>query len=304
MSGKRPNGLLQPVFAVLTVCLLSSVVVGETYYVSNDGDNQKDGKTEETAWETIAQAVSSARSGDNILLRRGDIFRESAEFSAGNLTIKDYGSLSSPRPVLSGSIQITGWTPWAIDSRILVTTTSKKIEQLFVNGRLMRIARFPNSGWLFTTTNNSNSTEVSCDELTGNQRNVNDYWNGCRMRWRHWSWYYDTRTISDYSSNGTISLDGTPVQDVGNGEAGWGFYIDGKLTELDTAGEWYYDSSSNEVYLFPPGNVDMTGALVEGLWDEAGMSVSGSNIENICFRHYKSTGLQVTRTTSVKGWQF
>ena len=52
------------------------VISGETYYVSESGDDRNDGKTEATAWRTLKK-VSEAdlNAGDGVRFRRGDIFR-------------------------------------------------------------------------------------------------------------------------------------------------------------------------------------------------------------------------------------
>ena len=51
-------------------------ITGDTYYVSNDGDDNLDGKTPKTAWRTF-EKVSNANlsEGDGVLFKRGDIFR-------------------------------------------------------------------------------------------------------------------------------------------------------------------------------------------------------------------------------------
>ena len=75
-------------------------ITGTTYYVSNEGDDQNDGRTPETAWRTLAR-VSSAElaSGDGVLFRRGDLFR-------GKVKTKpcvSYGAYGTgPKPKLYG----------------------------------------------------------------------------------------------------------------------------------------------------------------------------------------------------------
>ena len=51
-------------------------ITGTTYYVSEDGDDNNDGKTPLSAWKTI-EKVSGAELnfGDGVLFRRGDLFR-------------------------------------------------------------------------------------------------------------------------------------------------------------------------------------------------------------------------------------
>ncbi len=284
------------------VCLFSSPVLATTYFVKQGGSDQQNGRSDSAAYATLAKAAASAKSGDVICLRRGDVFRESASLSDG-VSLKDYGTGSLP--AVSGALQITGWTPWTNNGLIFSAPVSKKIVNLFVNGKLMRIARYPNTGWLWTKTNNGASTTVASDGLAANPRNADGYWNNCRMRWRHWSWYYDTRIITDYAAaGGKMTLAGTPANESGNGESGWGFYCDGKLTELDTAGEWFYDATAATVYAYPPAGVTLQNALVEGMCNETGVSVSNGTVERINFRHFSGSGLEVTSTSTVDGCLF
>jgi len=70
---------------------------GTVYYVSNDGDDTRDGRTPETAWKTL-ERVSGAdlQRGDGVLFRRGDLFRGFIETQAG-VTYAAYGTGEKPK---------------------------------------------------------------------------------------------------------------------------------------------------------------------------------------------------------------
>jgi hypothetical protein len=55
-----------------------SEVAGTKYYISNStGNDRLDGRTEMTAWKTIAKVNSkSFLPGDSILFKKGDVWRE------------------------------------------------------------------------------------------------------------------------------------------------------------------------------------------------------------------------------------
>lgn len=60
------------------------------YYFSNDGDNNNDGLTELTSWQTLGKASSfHFDAGDEILFKRGDIF-------AGSWSVNDGGTIQNP----------------------------------------------------------------------------------------------------------------------------------------------------------------------------------------------------------------
>ena len=49
---------------------------GTAHYVSNDGNDEADGLTTETAWKTNAKvSAAELNPGDAVFFRRGDLFR-------------------------------------------------------------------------------------------------------------------------------------------------------------------------------------------------------------------------------------
>ena len=56
----------------------SITVTGTTYYVSNNGNDNRDGKTPETAWKTLDRVSRQKyNSGDAVLFERGGLWRGS-----------------------------------------------------------------------------------------------------------------------------------------------------------------------------------------------------------------------------------
>ncbi len=276
--------------AIVLVAMAVSVPA-KTLYVSVSGDNSFNGESESTPFKTVGYALTKVVSGDKIMLKRGDVFREGGLSLGSGREMGAYGT--GNRPVMCGSQRIVGWTPWTGRAGVYSATMSTPIENLYVNTMLMRIARYPNSGFFRTTANDATSHIVSCSGLSANPQNAAGYWNGCRMRWRHWNWYFDTRIIQSYAASGTMTLAGAPVQNDGNGKTDWGFYLDGKLSELDTAGEWFYDSAASRVYLYPPPGVAPETALIEGTVLDAGMSLSTAIVRDVEFRQYRKTGVSI-----------
>ena len=82
-------------------------IKGNIFYLSNDGDDNADGKTPETAWKTLAKLQTefnvSIKSGDCILLNRGDVFRGNINVIKDNILIGSYGNEANPKPELNVS---------------------------------------------------------------------------------------------------------------------------------------------------------------------------------------------------------
>ena len=72
-------------------------MTGTAYYVSNDGDNNADGKSPKTAWKTLDKVHNAdLKSGDGVFFKRGDLFR--GKFTAQNgVTYSAYGNGEKPK---------------------------------------------------------------------------------------------------------------------------------------------------------------------------------------------------------------
>jgi len=70
---------------------------GTVYYVANDGNDENDGLTPETAWKTTDKiSVAELKAGDAVLLKRGDTFRGKIKTQSG-VTYGAYGKGEKPR---------------------------------------------------------------------------------------------------------------------------------------------------------------------------------------------------------------
>lgn len=78
-------------------------VSGNRYYMSNDGDDENDGRSPERAWRTIWKLRCETEKlceGDGVYFRRGDTFRGSFETAQG-VTYTAYGVGAKPRLLAS-----------------------------------------------------------------------------------------------------------------------------------------------------------------------------------------------------------
>ncbi len=290
------GGFLFPIFA-------------STYYCSNAGSDQNTGATDGAALATLTSAATKLRSGDTLLLRRGDVFRDSLNLStSANPVIAAYGPSNLPKPVISGSMAITGWS--VHQGSIWVAPCSQKIKKLFADNVLMTLARYPDTGWLRPDTMTENSegmgTVITCSALARHPGNAADYWTNAQIRWRRWSWWFETRGISNYDASGKLSLFGASIIhiDPANGTRGWGFYIDNKFQELDAPGEWFYDAAASKVYFYPPHNANPNTMLVEGACLSIGIRLAGGSVSNVAVRHQLLNGISVSRTSVISSCLF
>ncbi len=75
-------------------------ISGQSYFVSNEGNDNADGMTPKTAWQTLQKVTSAGlEHGDGVFFRRGDIFRGLLRAKTG-VTYAAYGE--GPKPKLYG----------------------------------------------------------------------------------------------------------------------------------------------------------------------------------------------------------
>lgn len=88
-------------------------VEATNYYVSNDGNDNANGRTESTAWKTIKKVNShSYLPGDSILFRSGDTWFEELVINSSGNAVKNivFGSYGKgERPRILGSVMINDW---------------------------------------------------------------------------------------------------------------------------------------------------------------------------------------------------
>ncbi|MFW6153842.1 MAG: right-handed parallel beta-helix repeat-containing protein [Planctomycetota bacterium] len=288
--------------------ILSTVVApAATYYVANDGDDVDAGTSEAAPWRTIGHAASQLRSGDTLLLRRGDVFRETTSIGATNVTVDGYGQVDPP--VVSGAEPVTGWTHLFDD--VWMTELTGSIGYVYADGELMTLARWPNTGWArtrsWTEDPDGSNTVIRCDELVDHPNDADGYWTGAQIRWRRHSWWFEVRPIVDYTSSagGYLHLaDASLIHVMPGNMNGWGFYLDNKFEELDYPGEYYYDVAAGRLFFYPPGGADPNTMLVEVSRRDSGLSVNGSTVRNVAFAHQRNSGLSITGSSLVEGCRF
>jgi len=105
--------------------------------------------------------------------------------------------------------------------------------------------------------------------------------------------------ITGYTaSNGKITAEG-----LGNQLPEWGYFLDGKLEELDHPGEWYYDATAQKVYFYPKNGANPNNLLIEGSTSSTSINVfwheDNTTIEDFTFRNFTSAGANINSSDNV-----
>lgn len=273
-----------------TLALLASWAEGVDYFVSNKGQDIFSPGSRTKPFATVQRALQFAVNGDSIYLENGSIFREYSLSLSKDVAVGCYGDPALPPPSLRGSVPVSGWQPWSQDSRIYIASLTAAPALLYIDGRLATLARAPDTGWLRVDDGTTDNLlrDAALKELPGNQSNR---WTGAQVRWRKWSWWYETRPIAADNGNGDLQLGGSTFSSkVGIGS---GYYIDNTLKALDAPGEWWWDSKKRLLYYYPTEGTHPNDQLIEAVVQTEGLIMDQGSITGVELRHYISQAIRL-----------
>lgn len=158
--------------------------------------------------------------------------------------------------------------------------------ELCINGEIMTLARYPNTGFA--------TTGISPDSLTikFNNDRINNWGNEPNARilgYLKYGWSFSLNRISSINVNEkTITLLKSPVYGLGINRP---FFMSNLLSELDTAKEYYIDYQSSILYFIPPTGIEMSKSIIElsNLGDNNKSMVEIDRASNITFRNITFT---------------
>jgi parallel beta-helix repeat protein len=274
--------------AIVFILLLAASIslYATDYYIAVNGSDNNNGTSAKTPFQTIAKLNTLVlKPGDNILFKRGDIFRgqltiRQAGTAAKLITITAYGN--GELPVISGSEYVNNWL--LHKGNIFKAALNVNPNMVFYKGALNLPARYPNTGFLTIDKANGNKGFYDA-ELT----QPNGYWNGATLHNRLVRWKYAEHTVKSFA-DGRIAIAKAAEYDFTNG---WGYYLSNKMEALDTSGEFYYNPSQHQIYLWSaslPANNSVEASVYDlGINNESGGYI---RISNINFRHQQIDGVR------------
>ena len=210
--------------------------------------------------------------GEQIHLRCGSVWRETLALSANQLIdgiqIAPYGSdcATAGRPTILGADTFNGgWTQnGTVWSRSLPANTPK-INQVRINGGMLRTARWPNAGDAPARVRTTSAPEPwrfwmsDADANTLAGRDLN----GATVMLRTQAWMIESQAVKASGATwGEITLLGSPRF---NPQPGAAWTMQDKLWMLDSPGEFFHDVVAQKLYLIAPNaSLDLNTANVEG----------------------------------------
>ncbi len=281
------------------LCLLSfNTLLAADLHVSRDGNGSGDGSFRQP-FASIAEALARARAEDEILLRRGDLFREGGLTVPGGIRIGTYGASDDPKPIVSGAMAVSGFRPWpGREGVYFVRVQAEEIHQVYLDGNLLRLARYPNVGWLRADAGSTAGEirDLSLEEIAGGRKGS---WVDGNVRWRRWTWWYETRPITGVPDDRHLRIGGTPSVFTKTGLKS-GYYIDNVLRELDHPGEWFFNAEQGVLYVFPPDGTEPENLIVEAIIRDRAFTLNGGTLENTAIRHFAGEGIGINAPSFVR----
>jgi hypothetical protein len=298
---------------MLTV-VLAGTGATKRFYVSPSGNDRNPG-TKVQPFRTITQARDAVRLFRKqnprfrdtvaVILRGGRYFiqeplRFGTEDGGSSTSPTLYVSFAGERPVISGGVEIKNWKKESFNNRRVLAAPvpqaaeqSGLLHQLWVNGIRRYPARFPNRGYLQV----ASSPEVrdTTDwmdgqrsfapragdlekpmELSGALAVVMNRWVESHLPVNQ---YVADRNLLTLSRRSVFRL-----------EKGDPFYLLHVRSELDTAGEWYFDRTRKMLYYMPGRNetessVDIVAPVQSQLLLVSGNAAKGEFVEHLHFRN-------------------
>jgi hypothetical protein len=248
-----------------------AVELGGTYYISTTGLDSNPGTLAEP-FATIQHAVDLAEPGSTLTVR-GGTYREAIDLAglAGTsnapITLTAY---NGETVTLDGTVAITN--RWVLDTNaVYKTTLSQDVTQLFVDGQIMTLARFPNARvwsdemWTARTKKLTGSTRgniVGADIVAS----AGVSFKGCIGLFNFGNYATIASFVTQHTA-GTNTFKYSPSAGIWRTSDDYFFEGGSNNAErvmLDTTQEWAYDESTKTLYLWPDDGLDPSGRTIAG----------------------------------------
>ncbi len=266
-----------------------TALAASAYFVSPDGADKNDGRSPEKPFKTIARAAAVAGPGDTVYLRAG-VYRETVRPANSGTPEQPITFTSYPgeRAQISGADLLPKSWSAQKDKEIYATyvhgalpTAGNAALQVFVDGQMMNLARWPNTSLDIShptksaiTAFISKNRDAALNLTTGVVEDTalaaaNIDAQGAEIFFQPntgaWSWTFTGHvTAQDRGRLTFVSPNDTGKDGSGKVYAvGSRYYLFNTPALLDAPGEWYFDAKTRQLSLITPDRDDPAKHRVE-----------------------------------------
>lgn len=253
--------------------LLSAPLWAAELHVSPTGDDTGPG-TADRPLKTLGRAAELLQPGDTAWVHAGT-YRETVRPARSGEAGRPIRFMAAPgeKVIVSGADVLAG--PWTVyQGNIWRTPTDKRFVQLFVDGKMMIEARWPNTrlGDLMVMNRASAEEGTDYDVIADPNLPPGDWTGAVLLIWPGDRWTNATRRVTEYEAGKALRVDldfrrPNPdpyhVHDPYKPRAGNPYVLIGSLAGLDMAGEWALDEKTGTAYLWTPDSTSPVAHMVE-----------------------------------------
>lgn len=250
---------------------------GRSFFVNSlTGDDSNDGRWASSGsgaagpWKSLARVMQSdLRAGDLLLLSCGSVWNETLRLPASGtvsqpIVVRAASTDCKSKPTIDGSVTLAAVAWTRHEGNIFKASLERSPFQLFAAAGNFNEAHHPNRGYVASSPGSlyaamvANGNVVSVNGQSGSTSLMMgsdlalpagiQLRPGMRVRVRTNSWILDESVVSAVDGNRLTLTKQTSFPLL----AGWGYFLLGELWMLDSAGEWYYNTATKEVYAWMP----------------------------------------------------
>lgn len=295
-------------FSILTALLLvfchsgmAAVADSVVVYVSPTGDDNSPGTkydpvaSLEVAWQRASAAVGHKavtiylREGKHAMLKPFVITGSMSGTEECPVVIAGY---PGEKAVLTASRSWQGlsWTPYRDGIWQTEVELGSHADRLFVNGSLKQMARYPDFNPDVTVFKGYADDAIS-DERVALWKNPKGAYVHA-IHGREWgSCHY---LVTGKDSAGSLLMEGGFQNNRPMGMHASYRMVENVFEELDSPGEWYYDSKAKKLFYYPEKDLDLNGAVLEVPQSESLFQLKGT--EECPVRHVYLRNMSITQT--------
>jgi len=303
-------------------------------HVSASGNDRNSG-TKNKPIASFSRAQELARQSDKSK-PLDVIFQEGVYYLSEEIVFTNKDSRPSNAPVnykalKNGTVIISGGSKLSLiwkhyDNGIYVADVEGNhvIDQLYINGKRQRMARFPDAVEgknVFDKWNLEKGSSWHNNKYIDSEGNDNSFdpnriknWNnpqGGYIHAMHSSLWGGMHWIITGKMNDTTLIYEGGWQNNRPSKMHYRFrFVENIFEELDTSGEWYYNSSTGQLFFMPPTSIDIHSATVEIVRLKSLIEFKGSieapvsnvNIYGFTFRHVARTFMENKEPLGRSDW--
>lgn len=299
------------VFILLAWTVLTLRLGAEEWFIAPDGDDHNPG-TLSRPFATLNRAQTVVRESQPLhrpavlYLRQGTYhLKEPWRWSAA-----DSGTEKHPvtlRPYRQEEVHVSGAQPltatWSVFRGSVLSAViprelvpAQGLDRVYVNGRAMRMARYPNWDPKAKFLGGTAADAISADRA---QKWAHPEGAFVHALHRH-EWGDFHYRVLGRNADGTLALEGGWQNNRQLGMHEKHRFIENVFEELDAPGEWYFDATNRTLYLQPPEGCDLAKSIVEIGGIESLVELDGTSGNPVRFVKMEGLIFEQTARTFMK----